>query len=95
MLVYEDGTQPKVGDVVMGHRRPARYIVVGFDNDSAKLLTIGTVVKGDAPLLGKTIFVQPGFTHSVPLSGLVRLGYAEITIGKDSAPSDEVEFDAE
>lgn len=87
MQTYEDGTKAKIGDVVMGDGRPARYIVVGFEGYSAKLVAIGTVTKSDAALFGKTIFIQPGFTKSAPLSGFTRLGYAEIEIVEGSMPS--------
>jgi len=94
MQVYEDGkTQAKVGDVVVGDGKPTRYIVVGFEEYSAKILAIGTVMKGDAALLGKTIVIQPAFIRTVPLSGFTRLGYADITVVEDSIPSNA--FDAE
>jgi len=38
MLLYADGRQAKVGDVVIENGRPERYIVLGFDGHSAKLL---------------------------------------------------------
>jgi hypothetical protein len=88
MLTYEDGTRATVGDVVIETGRPERYITLGFEGNAAKLLMIGTIIKEDSPLNGKTIILPTGFTRSVPLGVLRCLGYAEITIGKDSAPSD-------
>jgi hypothetical protein len=35
MPTYEDGTQAKVGDVVIENGRPERYIILGFDGNSA------------------------------------------------------------
>lgn len=93
MQVYEDGTRARIGDVVMGDGKPTRYIVVGFEEHSAIILPIGTVRTGDAALLGKTIFIQPALRRVVPLSGFTRLGYADITVVKDSIPSGA--FDAE
>jgi hypothetical protein len=92
MPTYADGTQAKVGDVVIEIGHPERYIVLGFeDGHSAKLLLIGTVIKEDSPLFGKTIILPTGYRRSVPLGVLQRLGYAEITIGKDSASDDAVD----
>jgi hypothetical protein len=91
MLVYPDGAQAKVGDVVIENGRHERYIALGFEGNFAKLLLIGTVMKVDSPLFGKTIILPTGFTRSAPISVLQRIGYVEITIGKNSAPSDTID----
>lgn len=83
MLSYSDGTQAKVGDVVVEGGRTERYIVLGFDGTFARLLMIGTVVKDDEPRFGKTIVLPSGFTRNAPVSLLNRLGYAGITIEQD------------
>lgn len=89
MVVYEDGTQAKVGDVVMGDGRPIRYLVIGFDGHSAKLILIGTVVVPvDSPQFGKTIISPNGTTRTVPVNGFTRLGYADITVVNDLTPTD-------
>jgi hypothetical protein len=91
MLTYADGTQAKVGDIVTCDGSLTRYIVVGFDEYSAKILMIGTVMNEDSPLFGKSIISPTGLTRFVSLIGFERLGYAEITTREDSAPSDAVD----
>lgn len=93
MPTYEDQTEAKIGDVVIESGHPARYIVFGFDAPSAKLLQIGTVVETNSPWFGKTIIVPRGVTRNVPLSLLVRLGYAEINIVKHASASNAVKIE--
>ena len=89
MVVYADGTEAKVGDVVIGDGKPTRYLVIGFDGHSARLILIGTVgAPAESPKLGKTIISPNGFTRSVPVNGFIRLGYADITVVDDSTLDD-------
>ena len=88
MQTYEDGTQARLGDIVMGDGKPTKYMVVGLESHSATLLPVGIVTKGNPSLIGKTIVIPGGQTRTrVPLSGFTRLGYAEIKIVEGSMPS--------
>lgn len=95
MVAYADGTEAKIGDVVRGDGKPARYIVVGFDGPKGILLQIGFVSKPeDSPLFGKTVILRPACIRSIPLGTFEHIGCAEeATIRKDSAPFYEVKLE--
>jgi hypothetical protein len=84
LIVYGDGKLAKVGDVVTTSRNPERYIVLGFGPGStADILLIGTVMDETSSTFAQTIIISPGFSRSVPLSDLKRVGRAEIIIRDD------------
>lgn len=78
-LKYSNGTEVKVGHVVM-ERGPERYLVIGRMEGFVHTLAIGTVQKEGSPSFGETIILPQGYTRSVPASVLTRIGSARITI---------------
>jgi hypothetical protein len=79
-MKYNDGTEVKVGHVVV-ERGIERYLVIGpGEGTSVRILLIGTVQKEGSPSFGETIILPQGFIRTLPASVLTRIGSARIQI---------------